>query len=462
MRWRAWFILSVLLNGVLAACVGWLARPAPPLAEVPHSGLRDALLTNRPRPIVVLRKQFFIWSEVESPDYEKYIANLRDIGCPEPTIRDIIVADVNQLYARKRATEVITVEQQWWRSEPDPEVEQAATARLEAMDQERRDLLDRLLGPVWDLDDTALLAFLEPRATVALDGPVLGELAPDLKLKVREVVAREQDKTRAYVAQMNREGRPLDPAELARIQQQTRTELAGVLSTVQMEEYLLRYSENAQGLRTQLRELGHFEASPAEFRALFRALDPLEQQIRLYYSGGDDASGRSRVALEAQMDQALKNVLSPERYELYRRLQDPSFRYAMDVAGASENPKAVNTIYQVAQETVAERQRVETDAQLTPAQKELRLKEIELEQLRANLTALGQLKPQAPAPAPAPGPQHFIRPGETLERLATAYGVSVGALLELNRDRDVRSLRPGEFLTVPPPPPPMIPQTLRR
>jgi LysM repeat protein len=235
-----------------------------------------------------------------------------------------------------------------------------------------------------------------------------------------------------------------------------------VLSTVQMEEYLLRYSENAQGLRTQLRELGHFEASPAEFRALFRALDPLEQQIRLYYSGGDDASGRSRVALEAQMDQALKNVLSPERYELYRRLQDPSFRYAMDVAGASENPKAVNTIYQVAQETVAERQRVETDAQLTPAQKELRLKEIELEQLRANLTALGQLKPQAPAPAPAPGPQHFIRPGETLERLATAYGVSVGALLELNRDRDVRSLRPGEFLTVPPPPPPMIPQTLRR
>jgi len=455
MRWRAWFILSLVLNGVLAACVWWQVRSGSSPAAEPHSGLRDPILTNRPRTVVVLRKQFFTWSEVESADYEKYIINLREIGCPEPTIRDIIVADVNQLYARKRATEIITVEQQWWRSEPDPAVEQAAAARLEAMDQERRDLLDHLLGPAWGLDDTALLAFLEPRATVALDGPVLGEIAPDVKLKVRELVAREQDRTRAYLAQMTRDGRAPDAAELARLQQQTRTELAGLLSPGQLEEYLLRYSENAQGLRNQLRELGHFEASPAEFRAMFRALDPLEQQIRLYYSGTDDASTRSRAALVAQMAQALKNVLPGERFDLYQRLQDPEFRYAMDVAGQSENAQAVGAIYQVAQATATERQRVETDDALSPAQKEVRLKELELEQLRANLAALGQLKLPEPPPAPTPGPQHLIRPGETLERLSLIYGVPVNELLQLNRDRDPRSLRPGESMNVPPPPTPI-------
>jgi LysM repeat protein len=458
MRWRAWLILSLLLNGVLAACLWWQSRSGPARGEEPHAGLRDPLLTNRPRTVVMIRKQFFSWTEVESPDYEKYIANLRDIGCPEATIRDIIVADVNQLYARKRATEVITVEQQWWRSEPDPEVEQAALERLEAMDQERRALLDRLLGSAWDLDDTALLASLEPRATIPLDGPVLGEIAPEVKLKVRQLVAREQEKTRAYLAQMVRENRELDPAELARLQQQTRTELAGLLSPNQLEEYLLRYSGNAQGLRNRLRSLGHFEATPAEFRAMFRALDPLEQQVRLYYSGADDASGRSRSALEDQMTQALRNVLSPERFALYQQLQDPNYRYAMDVASHAENPKTVAAIYQVAQETAAERQRIENDAQLTPAEKEVRLKEIELEQLRANLTALGQLKSPPAAPTPQPGPQHFIRPGETLERLAMAYGVSVSDLLELNRDRDVRSLQPGQFLTVPPPPTPLGPR----
>jgi LysM repeat protein len=455
MRWRALLILSLVLNGVLAGWMLWQARRAPaPMVTAEH-GLRDPLLTNRPRTVVVMRKQFFTWSEVESADYLNYIANLRDIGCPEPTIRDIIVADVNQLYARKRATEVITVEQQWWRSEPDPEIEELAAAGLEALDAERRDLLEQLLGPAWNLDDTALLSFLEPRTTVALDGTVLGELSPEVKLKVRELVAREQDKTRAYLLQTGHEGRVPDPAELARLQQQTRTELAGLLNGAQLEEFLLRYSDNAEDLRQRLGELGHFQATPDEFRSLFRVLDPLEQQIRLYYSGSDEASLRSRTALEQQMAQAIKNALPTERYDLYTRLQDPNFRYAMDVAGDAEDPKAVAAVYLVAQETAAERDRVETDPALSPAEKEVRLKELELEQLRANLTALGQLPlPSEPA-APPVGTQHLIRPGETLERLATTYGVTVGELLELNRGRDPRTLRVGETMIVPPPPTPI-------
>src|SRR5688572_32003954 len=43
----------------------------------------------------------FDWRKVESPDYRKYIANLRLIGVPEETIRDLIVADVCQLYKAK-------------------------------------------------------------------------------------------------------------------------------------------------------------------------------------------------------------------------------------------------------------------------------------------------------------------------------------------------------------------------
>jgi len=44
----------------------------------------------------------FNWESVESPDYKQYIANLRSVGCPEETIRDIIRADVNTLYEEKK------------------------------------------------------------------------------------------------------------------------------------------------------------------------------------------------------------------------------------------------------------------------------------------------------------------------------------------------------------------------
>jgi hypothetical protein len=44
----------------------------------------------------------FQWSQIESADYPTYIANLRAIGCPEQTIRDIITADVGAAFAPRR------------------------------------------------------------------------------------------------------------------------------------------------------------------------------------------------------------------------------------------------------------------------------------------------------------------------------------------------------------------------
>src|SRR5688500_11420120 len=46
----------------------------------------------RPTTNMVVRRQNFTWQEVESRDYVTYIKNLREIGCPDATIRDIIVA----------------------------------------------------------------------------------------------------------------------------------------------------------------------------------------------------------------------------------------------------------------------------------------------------------------------------------------------------------------------------------
>src|SRR5688500_18534358 len=43
------------------------------------------------------------WAAIESTNYVAYINNLRNIGCPEETIRDIIITDIAKLYAKKRA-----------------------------------------------------------------------------------------------------------------------------------------------------------------------------------------------------------------------------------------------------------------------------------------------------------------------------------------------------------------------
>src|SRR5438477_11451873 len=140
MRWRAVAYGSLGANLLLAA--GWLAAKhqwaktsAAEAAEAAKAAQQGGSRTN-----VVVRRQFFSWREVESADYPTYIANLRDIGCPEQTIRDIIIAVVNAVYARKLATNLVTAEQQWWRSEPDPEVVEAAAEKVRAAEEERRAL----------------------------------------------------------------------------------------------------------------------------------------------------------------------------------------------------------------------------------------------------------------------------------------------------------------------------------
>ncbi|MGZ4975075.1 MAG: hypothetical protein ACXWDN_20125, partial [Limisphaerales bacterium] len=173
MRSRAWIFISLGVN-VLLLGAWMIARhsSAKPTDTVVATSLPGETLY---RTNVVVRRQNFTWEEVESADYVTYIKNLRSIGCPEKTIRDIIVADVNQLYAHRRVTEVVAPEQEWWRSDPDPELINKAAAKVKELEAERKTLLTKLLGPGWDTESNALPP---ARTGVSLTGPILGDLAP--------------------------------------------------------------------------------------------------------------------------------------------------------------------------------------------------------------------------------------------------------------------------------------------
>ncbi len=51
---------------------------------------------------VLARAGQFHWSQLESTNFLTYVANLRAVGCPEQTLRDIIGAEVQALYAPVR------------------------------------------------------------------------------------------------------------------------------------------------------------------------------------------------------------------------------------------------------------------------------------------------------------------------------------------------------------------------
>ncbi len=394
--------------------------------------------TNRTRTQIVLRKQFFTWQQLETPEYPAFIANLRAIGCPEQTIRDIIVADVNQLYLKKRLMEVVMPDQQWWRSAPDTNVIRAASAKILALDQERRELLTTLLGPNWNLADPTA----KP-STVALTGPVLGALPPETRQAVEDITARSQQRVLAYLDGQKKLGKPADPAELAKLDKETRNELAQVLDPTQFEEYLLRYSQTASDLRSQLTGL---DVTPDEFRNLFRATDPIDQQLQL-------AAAIQKPALEQQLENAIKNVLGADRYQEYLTSQDPAYRDAVALGqqfGAS--PDVVQSLYELNQATQDELDRIRNDSSLTPEQKAAQLLAAQLDQAAARNDLLGLTPAAPPAPPPPPPPQvHLYSPGETLYQIGAPYGVTPVAIQNANPNIDFNNLQRGTPINIPRP-----------
>ena len=85
----------------------------------------------------------FDWRQVESADYRTYVANLRSIGCPEQTIRDLVTADLQQAFAARRR-EVLAphVRTNFWEA-----ADRSTLAReRRAVDEEFGNALRQVLG----------------------------------------------------------------------------------------------------------------------------------------------------------------------------------------------------------------------------------------------------------------------------------------------------------------------------
>lgn len=381
MRSRTWFIISLGLNVLLLGA--WLLarhtfakQPDPAVVVTPGDTLY--------RTNVVVRRQNFTWEEVESADYVTYIKNLRSIGCPEKTIRDIIVADVNELYAHRRVTEVVSPEQQWWRSDPDPDLIEKAAAKVKELEAERKTLLTKLLGPGWDTESNAL----PPEHTgVSLTGPILGDISPSAKQFVYDAAVRAQKRIDAYEDAQRQANKPVDPAELAKIRADLRNELAKVLNPQQMEEYQLRYSPTANQLRDELHGM---DLNPEEFRALYKQRNQISNDPDLYYTGDDPTRLQHRAQLEAQRDEIMHRALGEERFAVYELNQDPVFRSSKATAERLGAPaESIIPIYQINRLTQSELERIRSDDTMTNEEKVEALAAAQVEQRKSLEKILG-------------------------------------------------------------------------
>ncbi len=317
------------------------------------------------------------WEQLDRPEYDRYLASLKAVGCPEPKVRHIILSDIDEFLGKRRLKEAVTHDMQWWKAEMEPAVTTVLQEKGRTLDEERNRLIAKYLGPA-AVDEERGEAMLW--SNVQLTGPVLGALPPEVHNRVQEICGRSIDRHQSsFWARVN-EGQPANPVEMARLREQTRVDLRKVLKPEAMEEFLLRYSQNANQLRLALRGM---DPTPDEFRKIFRATDALDHQLQLEYGGPEALSQEQRERYERQRDAAIREALGPDRYHAYLMTKDPVYRQAQATAQQYGAPaKAIQPVYDLLKEIETRRQKVLNDATLAGPQKSQALNAILQEQIR--------------------------------------------------------------------------------
>jgi hypothetical protein len=201
----------------------------------------------------------FDWRTVESDDYKQYVANLRAIGCPEKTLRDIIMADITDLF-RQRARNCTSNRFEYWK----PGVlgnafDEKRVAQQQEQAKERREILASLLGESYsDKADPGGGQILSPMEQMTGDF-----LSPERQASMKAL----EMKYAARMLKAARDGGGENSEAMRKAMAEKDAEVLTLLSPEEKFEYDLRLSQPAILLRMNM---GEFEPTEPEFREMYK------------------------------------------------------------------------------------------------------------------------------------------------------------------------------------------------
>jgi hypothetical protein len=372
--------LSLLGLGQLMALLT-LARPRPaaqpPTAAPPVTApgeVEPRPVQPAPAPVAALAG--FRWASLESTNYVEYIHNLRAFGVPEQTVRDIIIADVNKLYAPLEAplkaamTDRPADRLDFAARRAALQAQSASRQQFRELERQKNTLLKTLLGVTVPQD----FPTLNPQEAARFQS-AFNALPPEKRDTVREIQENYWLAFDELRASSIRRGPEYTQAQ-ARLKAERAAQLAKALTPAELEEFEMRTSPLGVDLTETLTD---FQATEAEYRQIFR--------IRKQLEDGDAATAAlSPVERETRAEEQIKALLGETRYAEYERAQDPAYQELTQLGqryGLSK--ESIERGYTALSQFRAQQERIEDNDDLSAEQQEAALKALRV-QLEKNLT----------------------------------------------------------------------------
>ena len=247
------------------------------------------------------RKRPLAWSAIESSDYVDYIRNLREAGCPDETIRDIVIADIDQLMlSRWRERFPPLKAWRYWEPRPDPPAETSARARFRhQLRVERARMLHELVGLDATRADARELRFSRNDEHQSLDFLPQAKRVLVMDWRGRATIAERELAERSRRTQEEPATREAKRRDLEAKQLR---ELNALLTPDEARAYHLRYSTLAEQLRESLKSV---EMTESEFQRAFDLFAKRPGALSKYFNLGESGGALDDPFLMPRLQEAL-------------------------------------------------------------------------------------------------------------------------------------------------------------
>lgn len=353
------------------------------------AGAEPSITANVMEKIVAVTNELK-WAQLESEDYKTYVARLRSIGCPEQTIRDIIIADLDKLLAPQiaAASGRRKILKYWHPEEAEMsnDVNPHETFQLEReIDKRKREIIRELVGVDLQrerMKSTGHEDYYERR---------LSFLSEERRTQIREILEKFDDaeqKLRDKEAQAEGNLSAADRAQLRILREQRETELDQVLAPTEKAQFDLWLSPTANEVRHALYGMN---ATEQEFQTIYQARKTFDEVWGQREPDLLDPAGRQQMEqAKSEMEGKIFQGLGELRYAEYQRGQDDDFHLLSALVTRFKLPREkAAEVYGYKAVTMSYRDQIRADSNLNAQQKDEAIKAIVQETKTAVQTVLG-------------------------------------------------------------------------
>ena len=334
------------------------------------------------------------WRDLQAAELKEFVRRLRAVNCPEETIKDLVLADLNRRYSKQQQSILSDREtQDYWKPyqrKVDPEKQKMRRERMkqiQALMKEKKALLVELFGV--DVEKQRMKE--EGYDTDNNGWNPNGNLAflPEAKREaVQKYLDDFQEKEQEFYASVSGSWDADVRAKRKKLEEEKLAGLVQFLTPEELREYKLRNSQTAQQISSDLHGV---DLTRGQYEALFDIRSKYGDSIYNYGDAGNDPDTIKQIEQNKKDMQAeIAAALGPDKFAELDRAQDYQYQQLASLARHNDLPaETAPKIYDFKQAAEKTAEALKASPDLSPEERQAALAQIRTETEASVKAALG-------------------------------------------------------------------------